>query len=275
MHRNWPRLIHPNPPTPTLDQAIFVKVPMSYIFQHTLDGSLPKLVQWLDYISPATTIILEQVGHRYLCTLPGHQGLPGFCDLRSSGTETARLLHWGCFAPTLHPYSWRRMQTLVGVRELPVEDRKVILYATRSGGKSNNGGMRMVNNDEAVQKLLRTHFAKRGMGEEVIIYHANEYDPMQNLRLWNSARAVIGPHGGAMYNSFFCLPDTVVVEFVDLSTPNSIVVNHLVPHKASSFLQHKYWTIPQVTTRNFMIPLEDLQHILDTEFPLPQVVSNA
>ena len=70
-----------------------------------------------------------------------------------------------------------------------------------------------------------------------------------------------------MYNIFFSLPGTVVVEFGDLINDRLMVTNHLVPHRASSFLGQVYYTIPQIGTQ-FLIELTSIQNILDKEFPI-------
>jgi len=264
MHRHWDQLLQQSF-QPEQPEALVIQVPESWSFQHFLDGSFPKFIQWLDFIGPETLLVVEPSAKRFLCDLPAEQNLPAYCKIGHQITS-AQLLHYGCLAPTMHPYQWLRMRSFVGVREIPMSARNVILYATRAGGQVKNRGQRVVVNDEQVQELLIQHFKSRM--EEVVIYRSDEYSPMENLRLWNAARAVIGPHGGALYNSFFCLPETVMVEFMDFPHDDRIVEGHLVPYKAANFLGHKYYSLPIVTRSSFRVPLDQLQAILDREFPL-------
>jgi hypothetical protein len=248
-------------------EKIFIRVPMSNLWQHFLDGSLPKLMQWLDDIHPETTIIIQSKHSPYLCAIPESQGLQSFCGTLESESDFAEVLHYACHTPPMHPYHWRRMQSFLGVRVIPLEQRNVVIYNTRNGN-SNNGGARRVGNDEEVIDHIRKYV--EAWGGDFVVFNSGQFSPEMSLRLFNSARAVIGPHGGAMYNTFFCLPGTLVVEFTDMLSPSMLRDHHLTPFRSSRMLEHTFYAIPQVISSyadEFMISLDSIDLILRKELP--------
>merc|ERR1712107_478516 len=136
MHRHWDQLLSSSTGSSTAE-ALLIQVPESWSFQHFLDGAFPKFVQWLDFVGEDTLVVIEPSGKRFLCDLPQQQGLPSYCNVEHHITS-ARQFHYGCLAPTMHPYQLRRMRSLVGIRDIPMAARNVILYATRVGGQVKN-----------------------------------------------------------------------------------------------------------------------------------------
>lgn len=94
---------------------------------------------------------------------------------------------------------------------VPYEERKLIIYCTRDLPGVND---RHVANEAEILAGLRDLIAERGEGEELIVFDPRNYGTLREAaRLFSTARAVIGIHGAAFYNLFFCPPGTLVYEF--------------------------------------------------------------
>lgn len=80
-------------------------------------------------------------------------------------------------------------------------------------GNANNGGRRVLNEDQlfvAIREMLQ----QNNRSEKLIIYDHRQYPTLKDqIGLFHSARAIIGPHGGALYNILFAPAKVLIVEF--------------------------------------------------------------
>merc|ERR1712137_414721 len=104
-HANWTHLVDHDFPSTHEGEIFFMQVPMGYLFQHLLDGGLPKLMQWGDEISLfQSNLTVFASRSNYLC-----QDLETPCPATSLEPIVADVVHYSCYTPPLHPYLWRRM----------------------------------------------------------------------------------------------------------------------------------------------------------------------
>ncbi len=77
-----------------------------------------------------------------------------------------------------------------------------------------NGG-REVLNENVVLRTISQVLKDRNRGEELYIWDPKAFESTREMIDWmsTSVSAVIGPHGGALYNHVWTGKDTLVVEF--------------------------------------------------------------
>jgi hypothetical protein len=86
---------------------------------------------------------------------------------------------------------------------------------SRSHGGAGNGGRRVLNEDEMLDDI-RELLSQRKQGEELVLFHELQQEPGMTsehaLMAWfhANARAVIGPHGGALFNHRWCARFSVI-----------------------------------------------------------------
>lgn len=148
-------------------------------------------------------------------------------------TVQARRVKFSCRTPLIHPYHMMKFSELTGVFRdgvTPLAERKNIVYFTRRGG-----GSRKIANEQDMIASVEELLMKRGKGEKLVVMEkidgrkrdVDEEDRPEDylvhdeygnsLRAFaKTTRAIIGPHGGALYNARFAFPQTLVIEFQPL-----------------------------------------------------------
>lgn len=206
--------ILPSQETPTHDSVVLANTPDAWSFQH-----------FLDRVTHITTQIEAYNVTYALSTVPRDQIVRDLWEALGYKQDkilepginfvAARFL-WSCRAPLIHPWPTRRfLQALAAGHsdEVPIQDRKIIMYMGRSDGHGRNGGRKMLNEAEllaAVTKLVH----ERAMGEEVQVFDSKAFKDTASLIEFFHAHVgtVIGPHGGALLNHLWTGPDTLVLE---------------------------------------------------------------
>lgn len=124
-----------------------------------------------------------------------------------------------CRCPRLHPYNALRARELLNMdtRQVPLADRKVVLYMTRTKtSQVYNGGRKVINEDQLL-KRLESYLKKRGQGERIVLWDPAQYqkdmDGMVDF-LSNHVRAFIGPESGAFWNYIWAGESTLHFQFV-------------------------------------------------------------
>eukprot|EP01088_Endostelium_zonatum_P017030 TRINITY_DN4844_c0_g1_i3.p1 TRINITY_DN4844_c0_g1~~TRINITY_DN4844_c0_g1_i3.p1 ORF type:complete len:249 (-),score=49.18 TRINITY_DN4844_c0_g1_i3:128-874(-) len=123
---------------------------------------------------------------------------------------------FGCVNPHYHPYGYQKFREVLDIKDQGIPtDRKKIIYMTRKG---NSRGV--TNENDVIQKLeelVKPHEAKY----ELVIFKAEKYGGIEKvIDLFQQAKAVIGPHGGALYNTLWCPSDAFVLEFFPIGSAN-------------------------------------------------------
>ena len=187
-------------------------VPEGYTFQHFMDGVLPKLMQ--------IQAVLNWTNIKLLFRNAIWSNAPIILDiLKALGVTKDRIvvrvetvvpiMFNTCVTPPVHPFLWQKVRRILGGAEtLPVsyETASVILL-TRAG--SRNGGRKMLN-----QKELEAHLRKRYRSKLVIFKGGYGLEAARSM--FSSASIVIGVHGGAFYNIYFCPRKTSIIEIIPI-----------------------------------------------------------
>ncbi|EJD46978.1 hypothetical protein AURDEDRAFT_164040 [Auricularia subglabra TFB-10046 SS5] len=137
----------------------------------------------------------------------------------NGGCVSAKTILFSCRAPLIHP--WLSLRTLEAfglpsIPAVPVQKRKTIMYCSRSHGKGIMNGGRRVLNEEELLRDIRQLLKERNQGEELVLFDPDAYGSQPKLMKWfhDNVRAIIGPHGGALFNHRWAGPDTLLLEMM-------------------------------------------------------------
>eukprot|EP00550_Attheya_septentrionalis_P012343 CAMPEP_0198302084 /NCGR_PEP_ID=MMETSP1449-20131203/53892_1 /TAXON_ID=420275 /ORGANISM="Attheya septentrionalis, Strain CCMP2084" /LENGTH=379 /DNA_ID=CAMNT_0044004345 /DNA_START=235 /DNA_END=1374 /DNA_ORIENTATION=+ len=240
-----------------------VMVPDGWSFQHFLDGVLPKLVQALPYLQtlqPNITILTQikdanvrDMWHRL--GFRDEQLVEGYRHKKYSADELILI----CRTPPIHPDLWKGAKENLGL--FAKEGEKVILVA-RTNSNSRNKGRLMLNAME-----VHNYLSKR-YNQSYVFFDHKAYSFNQTLALFQTARLIIGGHGGGLYNLNFAPNSAKVVEYMQIEDyPNGKEVGYGIFWAMSSLLGQDYWRVytPSIK-RDFTVnvsQLDDLLSIVD------------
>lgn len=188
----------------------------------------------------------------------------------SRGGIRAKKLVFSCRAPLIHPYSTKMTSEQLGLFRnglVPLSDRKVVYYLSRSTGLERNGG-RQVSEEAVFIKRLQSLLDQRGQGERLEVFDPRSFETLESMvsTISRNARAIIGPHGGAHYNGRFAFPETLIVEFI----PSNRF--EIMFFEQARNLHQKYAAIMvdgSNDSSNLQVNFDDLKVILDKELGLP------
>jgi len=202
----------------SLDKAAVLITPATggAFFQHFIDRGWSKLIQIWDLLQsdPEIKILVSTSfqRHQNVEKLWKRFGLADrlvWVDPKQHQVFAKEMI-FPCVATHYHPYVYQRAQRLLGVdSDVPLNKRKKIVYLTRQ-----NKSRKVVNEKELLAALefwLKDHDRM----EELYVFEHDHWPDLNDLiRFFNQeVLAVVGPHGGAFYNSFFCARQTLIIEF--------------------------------------------------------------
>ena len=239
-------------------------VPDGGTFQHFLDGTLPKIIQALDYIQqPQVRLLLPTIRDKIIFEIleklnisRGKLVLGG--EHQSVGAD---YLVFTCVTPPLHPLLWQRARTLLGVPEkLAVpQNRGNIVIITRKG--SHNGGRHLLNKETLLSKLQDKYLSVK------VSMYLGPYNLNDTIKLFGSTSVVIGVHGGGLYNINFCPPNTTVIEIMPTySNGKMVAAAHQIFWMQSVLLEHQYWRIaadPASSNGDVNVNITQVENIID------------
>lgn len=218
------------------ESAILATSPNSWSFQHFLDR-VTHVVEQAANLSDNKTVLVTASGRRN-ALVPRLLTKLGYDDanvhrLNSWNTRPirARRFIFSCRAPLVHPYFALRFSERVGVRHLPMSQRKVVLFLSRKSlSRSLDNEHELV---VAIKKLLK----RRGEGERLMMLSDVPQDDVNAFVDWMGAnvRALVGAHGGAFYNHRFCGKDTLVLEMM----PSNRIFTGI--WEEAELLSQNYW----------------------------------
>ena len=239
-------------------------VPQSNTFQHFLDGVLPKLVQARDQVllHENVTIMLYRPWDAVIQEMMDYMG---FDESRvyyyDSGIYTADYLINLCQAPPLHPGLWQKARKLLGASDKADNNRKISYVILLGRENARNYGRRIKNYNEVAAML------KEKYGSALIIFNTSR-NLAHSRNLFSHARMLIGVHGGAFYNMFFCPNGTEIVEVMPTEDNGRVVpeqLAHTIIWRMSLMLGQKYWRIaepPVDLYGNVKVNVSRLSHTL-------------
>jgi capsular polysaccharide biosynthesis protein len=168
------------------------------------------------------------------------------------------------------PVAWYSLpQDLAAVRELgraaagvPRERRRVVYTSRRDvaqpGGGAHRGaggGGRAVSNEADLVAWLRARY-----GDDLVVFVGADHDLCATAALFSQARIVLGPQGGALANTVFSAPGTILVEFLPALEPTQF------HYYTTAGLDQRYWPLPIADRKHhddLCVPLAELAAVLD------------
>ncbi|KAJ7135869.1 hypothetical protein C8R44DRAFT_662094 [Mycena epipterygia] len=193
--------------------------PDSYSFQHHLDRVTHIIAQGSHLLYGHTSAPYVATGRRGSRTVQRLWELLGYDSEHvlhnKAGVEAATMI-FSCRAVLIHP--WLSLKTLeaFGIEHNAVSTtRNKVVYMSRSDGRASNFGRRVLN-EANVLAGIRKFLADRNRGEELVVFNPDDYENTDQLFSWFSqnAAAIIGPHGGAMFNHRWAAKGTLVIEMM-------------------------------------------------------------
>ena len=240
-----------------------ILVPAGSSFQHFMDGTLPKLIQALEYIRQPNVKLLmrsskNNVVNNILRRLNVSENIvPAY--RKDVGADN---LIFVCNTPPIHPYLWLKARALIGVEEtLQLPKRRAnIVIVTRDGCK--NCG-RNILNIEALKKALKSKY----INNHVLTFR-RPYHLRRTINIFGKTAIVIGVHGGGMYNINFCPKDITVIEIMPTHSDGSVIAAaDKIIWFQSVMLEHHYWRMPADPANedgDVIVNITQVEYIVDT-----------
>lgn len=163
------------------------------------------------------------------------------------GPVYARHLVFPCNIPVFQPYTILRSREIwlekAGIRQdVPLHEKKKVLLLTRRGDPLAFNGRDILNFEE-LEKGVQELLASRGLGEvlEVWDYRKSLQDTM---RVWaTEVAAVIGIHGGAIYNQRWLGEGALLLEIWPVNDDSSRTRANPTTFYHARALGLQYWVL--------------------------------
>jgi len=205
----------------TYDSLVSLVCDGGWSFQHFIDNVFPK-------IAHAWELIGTDANVKLLVDLTDRRHKPVLELLKFIGFDEQRIVRFSlshklvarellvpCHAPPIHPFLWSKMQALLGVAQVPLSERRIISYLSRSNRKEHANAGRTVLNEHATLEALREWAQRRQPPMQLEVFSSSALGtPERVVEYFERVAVMIGPHGGAFYNQVFAPRDTVLVEFM-------------------------------------------------------------
>ncbi|KAL6065310.1 DUF563 domain-containing protein [Balamuthia mandrillaris] len=260
-----------------VEKMVVLCGPQTFAFQHWIDRGLSKLVQVWDWVSQNPTAKVLASGQRQavvneLWQRSGVEKTRLIDVTQATGTVITEELVFPCVAPHYHPVVYQEARRRLGILDIPSTSkaRNKVVYLSRNVGK-NTG--RKVLNENNVRAALTNFFAARR--EELVIFDHSQFPSLSSVIEWfnSNAIALIGPHGGAFYNMFYCAADTLVVEFFPYhGTASDKGKTSGIRYPGGTwwpavFTGMNYYQVPvqSASAGDIVIPIEKMLQILEKE----------
>ncbi len=233
-------------PTRCFDFLAPLIVPMAYLWQHFIDGTLPKIFQSYGILQrPEVKILIERPAGSAqniykMLDLLNLTDRVVFHDRGDMDTVYyARYMIHTCIAPPIHPTLWKYFRQTFHVSETRSAtwyESKVILLK-RMG--TDTIGRRILN-----MRPLHDYLKNR-YGDKLVIFYGG-YSVSEAHHLFSQAKIIIGAHGGSFYNMQFAAKDTAIIEFAPLAPggADSCLLPHTIFWKIAGLIGQNYWRIP-------------------------------
>ena len=249
------------------DIVVPLVIPMGFLFQHFLDGTMPKLLQAYEFIRRDNVhILLERPKHHNVYHLLDVMGIPPQKVIWHIRGDTSTVYHANymimiCIAPPLHPVLWARLRHLLGVKnQLPVSiNTTKVMLLTRAGAV--NGGRNVINNQQ-LEEFLQNRY-----NSSLMIFDGS-CDLRKAIEVFSHVRIIIGPHGGAFYNLMYASLNATVIEFAPVLKFGQDIrsLPHAIFWALADMLGQPYWRM-ECQSQNFQhdmrVDIHKLERILD------------
>jgi len=224
-----------------VDVATYLKVYDGWSFQHFLDRGIPKYAQAFALLQQAQHLniiarkprsasverLYERIGLSLAQIIPAEKRdvfyVKEFIEI--------------CNAPFIHPLLWQSIRAnLFRVPSRSVGERNRIVYLQRFRKGVKNGLRRPTCQSHLLSWLRR---GASTMDMEVAVFDDTEHRSVQSvIDFFGTANLVIGPHGSALFNQFFCSSGTVFIELCPVDRDDTVF------WMGAHALGHVYWYVP-------------------------------
>lgn len=209
-------------PEPAVGKALVLIIPFAGNYGHCLHDVIPKLLYY-DENSDADVI--------YTRTSPLMQSLLDLFQIKfkkiifvKEETQINPNTLQVEFHPTYHirdKNKVKMLKSIIDKRALEMckpKTKKSLIYCTRNSSTDTRHGRLMdVDNEKAIVKLLRSYARENNL--QFVMFNGQEggetMSHVKQMKIFNNAKIVVGPHGSAMANVIYCNPvnDIKVCEF--------------------------------------------------------------
>lgn len=202
---------------PVHDCLALLGSPYSGSFQHFLDRSSIMYIQAEHVIRQCEVRLAKHPRHDAVAQLWKLFDPEALEKIREpSGTMYAKQLIIPCYTTPYQPYSILKTREVwmskAGVsHDVPLERRKKVILLRRSGDSFALNGRNILNSLE-LEQGVREFLDDRGQDEVLEVWNSST-PIIDTMKVWaQEVRAVIGMHGGAIYNQRFLAKDSLVLE---------------------------------------------------------------
>ncbi|KAJ7189111.1 hypothetical protein C8R46DRAFT_1244637 [Mycena filopes] len=201
--------------------------PDAFSFQHYLDRVTHIIAQGLHLAGEDASpyALTGREGQKAVKELWTQMGFPEDHVLHGEPVAVERLV-FSCRAVLVHPWLSLRALDILGVERTspPTHIRNKVVYMSRSDGRPANGGRRVMN-EAAVLRGITDLLIERNRDEELVVFNPDQFANVTELFAWFAvnAIAVVGPHGGAMFNHRWANRDIFVLEFMPTTRPAMMI----------------------------------------------------
>ncbi|KAJ7477971.1 hypothetical protein B0H11DRAFT_2028904 [Mycena galericulata] len=257
-------IVNKSEATPILPIVTVAVSPDSYSFQHHLDRVTHIIGQGahLLYGSNSTSFVVTgRQGSRTVQRLWELLGYDKDHVLYKEEEVKAETMLFSCRAVLIHPWLSLKVLEMFGIEHNDDVDpgtRKQVIYMSRSDGRTNNPGRRVLNEADVLAGI-RELLSQRNRSEELVVFNPDEYETPDQLFSWFSKNvaAVIGPHGGAMMNHRWAARGTLVVEMMPSTNVPMMIFEE------ASVLSQKYAAIvAEPVGADMVVDVEDILSLL-------------
>lgn len=254
------------------DRVLPLLVPNGHLFQHFIDGVLPKIMMNWDAIRKLNiSVYVSNHPDAIVTAMIKKLGIQDDKASKALPPIVGKKLYNGCVAPPLHPILWRRARaffigpTKLRMMNLPTnngvdDDKRHIILVKRTKENTRNPG-RLIKNYEELRDSLKAKYDIR-----LVEYDSKDHTLESTIDLWSNAAAVIASHGGALSNLIFCMPNTVVVESMPVKEDGSLYLKHggMMFYVFSSLLGLNYWRMMSTSGgADVIMPPDEVLNILN------------
>ena len=228
--------VEPSEEATTHDSVLLANVPDSWSWQHFEDSVMPVVAQAQEY--KAEYVATGRKGDAFVVDLWSSLGYPEEKVIYNEQRFVASQLIWSCRAPFKNPWLATKAISMLHPKSLeprPLADRKVVMYMTRNDGRPLNDRRNVINEARLLEEIQQV-LDKRGQNEILHVFSHEAFADGAQLKefISQNVKAIIGPHGGAMFNSIWAGPDTLVVEFLPSKRPA------LTVYEDAKLREHQY-----------------------------------
>jgi hypothetical protein len=208
-----------------------------HYFQHFFDNIGPQIALALDVLGrdPSNLTVIADLAPPAFPNVPQLWNRIGFAEVFGSENRlySAGLLGMIESTPRVHPHFFTKLRDLM---RLPERAPTKIIWISRKRANSYYQQRFIDNQDDVVKQLTRLYGAKR-----VVLFDHRRYTLNETIELFASAKAIIGAHGGGLYNQFFAPKECVIVEVMPVKK-NGLYAEQRNAHEEPSFSHMAVWS---------------------------------